>query len=270
MRMRSCLFAASVCVWAVMPLQASVVESFNYSPGTNNVVGLNGGSGFGGAYTAGGGSAGSITAGSLTYSSLVSSGNKLTTSSAGPNLITRNFDAADTFTDGSTFYVSFLMRWDGSQANSWGGVQLIGSGPAQLFIGHPGSNIANYSIERAGFDITAQQSNVAAMTGQTALLIARVQLASGNDTVRLYVNPDLTAPEPSIGSAPDLTGQDFGTISQLAISSSDAYSVDEIHVGLTYGSAVGAVPEPAGLGLLSIGGLVLVVRRRNPQNAELS
>jgi hypothetical protein len=261
MRMRICscviLFYASIAA----SLRASVAEPFNYPPGTNNIVGLNGGSGFSSAYSAGGGTAGSITATSLSFGSLDTSGNKLTTT-PGANLIVRNFDAADTFTDGTTFYISFLMRWDGTQTSSWGGLQLMGNGPAQLFIGHPGSNIANYSIERAAADSTAQQSTVPAMNGQTALLVARVQLASGNDVVRLYVNPTPDGPEPATGSAPDLTGQNFGTISQLGFSTSDAYSFDEVRVGLTYASVVPA-PEPGGLALLTIASAALATRRRH-------
>jgi hypothetical protein len=232
-------------------------------------VGLNGGTGFANGYTAGGGAAGSITAGSLSFGALDAFGNKLTTS-PGANLTVRNLDAADTFTDGTTFYISFLMRWDGTQSNGWGGVQLIGNGPAQLFIGHPGSSISNYSIERAAADGTARQSNVPVVAGQTVLMAARVQLVNGNDTVRLYVNPTPDKPEPAIGSSSDLTGQDFGTISQLGISTSDAYSVDEIRIGLTYASVVPA-PEPAASGLMIIG-LCALLRRPTvkPARAPIS
>ena len=258
MRKRCCLVFLALAAHAISA-RASVLESFNYPAGTNNIAGLNGGTGFSGVYNAGGGS---ITAGSLSFGPLDTFGNKLTTA-PGPNLIVRSLDAADTFANGSTFYVSFLLRWDGTQSGNWGGLQLIGNGPAQLFIGHPGSNIPDYSIERAAADATAQQSSVPVLNGQTALLVARVQLVSGNDTVRLYVNPIPDQPEPSTGSAPDLTGQDFGAISQLGISTSDAYSIDEIRLGLTYASVVPA-PEPGAVSAMIIGacGLLLRPRRR--------
>jgi hypothetical protein len=240
--------------------RANVLESFVYPPGTNNLTGLSGGSGFASGWSAGSGSAGSITAGSLSFGPLDTFGNRLTTA-PGANLTLRNLAAADTFTDGTTFYISFLLRWDGTQTNSWGGVQLFGNGPANLFIGHPGSNIPNYSIERAAADGTARQSNVPMVAGQTVLMAARVQLVSGNDTVRLYMNPTPDGAEPAIGSSADLTGQDFGTVSQLGISTSDAYSVDEIRVGLTYASVVPA-PEPAASGMMIIGLCALLRRGR--------
>jgi hypothetical protein len=256
MRMRSCCFAALLL--CAVSAQGSAIESFNYPVGTN-IVGLSGGAGFSGPYSGGGG-AGFITGGNLSFGGLDAFGNKLTTI-PGSNLIVRNLDTADTFTDGSTFYVSFMMRWDGSQSSNWGGLQLIGNGPAELFIGHPGNGIANYSIERAAADGTAQQSNVPVVSGRTALLVARVQLVNGNDTVRLYVNPTPDGPEPFAGSAPDLTGQDFGRISQIGISTSDAYSIDEIRIGMNYASVVPA-PEPAALGLIIIGTCGLLHRRR--------
>jgi hypothetical protein len=258
MRRRSfCLFVLA-CAAHALPARASVLESFNYPAGMN-IVGLNGGTGFSGAFSAGG-SAGTITGGNLSFAGLDAFGNKLTTN-PGSNLIVRNLDASDSFTDGSTFYLSFMMRWDGSQASNWGGLQLIGNGPAQLFIGHPGSGITNYSIERAAADNTAMQSNVPVVAGQTALLVARVQLVNGNDTVRLYVDPTPDGPEPSTGSSPNLLGQDFGTISQVGISTSDAYSIDEIRIGLTYASVVPA-PEPAAAGLVIIGACGLLARCR--------
>lgn len=252
-----CLLVLALSAPAI-PVRAGVLESFNYPAGVNNVASMNGGTGFSGGYTTSS-AVGSITGGSLSFGGLDTFGNKLTTAT-GSTLTVRSLDAADTFTDGTTFYVSFLLRWDGTQSSNWGGLQLIGNGPAELFIGRPGSGLANYSIERAAADATAQQSNVPVVSGQTAFLVARVQLVNGNDTVRLYVNPAPDQPEPATGSAPDLTGQNFGTISQLGISTSDAYSVDEIRLGLTYASVTPA-PEPGAAAMMIIGTCMLLRRR---------
>ena len=81
-------------------------------------------------------------------------------------------------------------------------------------------------------------------TGQTVLLVLRVDFFAGIDRLTLYANPTPGAAEPFLGAVKQ--DRDLGTVTGLTLYSTGAFSVDEIRVGTTFADVVptAAVPEP--------------------------
>ena len=113
--------------------------------------------------------------------------------------------------------------------------------------------------------------------GDTALLVARLDINdTGDETLKLYVNPDPLAGEPATADV-TLTGlemwQDTGSVASTTgavaarfagadDSSGQEFTFDNIRIASAWENAVVAVPEPGSLALIGLGGLAMLSRRR--------
>ncbi len=225
-------------------------DSFSYTAG-QQLVGNNGGTGFGGAYT--GSTAALVVSPGSTYTD--SSGKKLTVAgNAGPfagnnNGVFRSLPNIPT-TTGSTLYVSFLMQLN--QNTEYAGLSFISGGGETLFLGRPGNGAA----AGTGFGIdTNNNGGIRSTTGDATVLSLRV--------FSLYVNPTLGT-EPQIPSA-SITKQNQLNVDSFRIQSFNPGTLDELRFGTTYADVTPfAVPEPTSVALVLLGGagMVGVLRRR--------
>ncbi len=188
----------------------------------------------------------------LSYSGLPSSGNALkvfsnvssirypdTTAAPAELVVTGTPDRIGK--PGAELWVSFLIRPDANDAagTATAGVHFLGSssgGSQKLAIGDVTSG-GNWSIGR-GSNWAA--SSIAAATGTTTLLVARIQYVSGNgnDQVDLWVNPPLGATPPATPDA-TLTGADIGAFDRVDIKGNRTTTIDELTLGVSWTSVTG-------------------------------
>ncbi len=173
-------------------------------------------------------------------------------------------------TPGTTYYMSMLLRADGTlnegASGGFFGVLLNASTttPAlsqDLFIGKTGSG--SFGLEDRGGN-NSHLSTTTAAIGVTDFLVVKAQFnASGADTFTLYVNPTAT----DMGTGVVKQDSYLGMVNSLSIYSTGAFSLDELRVGASLGDVMPAgeaiaVPEPASVVMLSLGGLGLAVAAR--------
>ncbi|MGH7924527.1 MAG: hypothetical protein ACREQH_08055 [Candidatus Binatus sp.] len=205
----------------------------------------NDGAGFGGPWTQGGFNA--FAAGytanvdSLSYPALASStggsisGGAFSAINGAIRTLAQPLGADDT-----TVYISVLLRPDGTLGdgifNGFFGVTLHGSLSNDLFIGKPGGGATDqYVLETRGGGGQVP-SGTSTNVGHTALLVVKAQFLSGNDTFTLYTNPTPSHPEPASGA--EKSDLNLGTVSEIGIYSSGAFTADEIRIGTTYEDVV--------------------------------
>jgi hypothetical protein len=259
MRKTSGLILA-LCTWfgaGTVQAQLTAYEPFNYPTGAF----LNGtastGTGFTGNWTL----SGSATIiGGLTYPSLPTTDNAFQQSPAGQR---DSVSLAAPLSSG-TVYISFLYNQAGNNGGNANGLYLSGSGATSLYVGltAPWSGTAGElglgTIATSSASATVLSSVLAQMPGpnqlmnynQTNLIVVRIDFntSGNNDTVSLWLNPTagVTAPEGNINAPnPDLvySNYDVGTISGIGFNfqgGGAAEQYDEIRVGTSYGSVVGA------------------------------
>lgn len=113
---------------------------------------------------------------------------------------------------------------------------MNGSLGNELFIGKAGGGVLDrYVLEnRGGAGQFASETPV--VVGDVALLVVKAQFLPGLDVFTLYSNPQPGKPEPSAGvTKSDL---DLGTVSQIGIYSTGAFTIDELRIGTTYEDVV--------------------------------
>lgn len=242
-------------------------EGFAYEPPGLALAGADGGEGFVGGWqqSIAGVDVVRIGEDSLQFAGLATSGGHARLGSATDANLARAL-AVPLGVNGTTRYVSFLLRPDGQIIDfGWFGVTL-GSTFTQLFAGKRGT-ANDYAIEgRGGF--VPVSSGVQVESGVTALLVLRIEVGDGPDRVTLYVNPVPGDPEPAVGTVHDLEIADGDELSIFAGAS--AFSIDEIRVGTTF-AAVTPVPEPSGAAAAAVAALGLLgvaPRRRSRGGAR--
>jgi len=206
----SALFAFSLTAKADLKFS----EHFIYDPGSD-LNGQNGGTGFQAPWVQGGSDFDKIVAGNLTYPNYPSAGNSVLQSPP-QDFNSSPFRDINTIAGSgpnSPLYVSYLVKKISdvptapSAAEDYFGLVLYGP-PGQnfgLFIGDP-SESSNFALGTAGLPSVGSELSNDLVTGETALLLARIEFGQGNnDTVSLFVNPDLAQP---LG-APDATKSGF-------------------------------------------------------------
>lgn len=228
---------------------ASVYESFEYSVGS--LAGQNGGIGWSGAWTSfGTGPSATVQAGSLAYGDLPTDGNKAyVTTTSGTSGVIRSLES--TFSDATTqtVYLSFAFNWD--EGTRFFGLHLV-NGSTSVVEFNKFSGQSNFGIQQnTGGGVTAIS------TDTTYFVVARIDFnASGNDTVRLYVNPASLDTEPLTASSTYSTASISFNAIRLSTGftsgsvTTAATAFDEIRIGTSYSDVVSAIPEPATASML--------------------
>jgi hypothetical protein len=184
------------------------------------------GSGPGWATPVWNGGSGVITNTGLTYSTLAVAGRAL-----GPcgNFTQRALLNPIVGTPGACVLLRALMRSDvagtpGTQAtlgNSSGGTFIIGDLP------QPDAAAGNWGFQNS-FGRFYSTIPVAANT--TTYLVARIDFASGNDQMRLWVNPPVTPTLPTGAADVNVTNADVAQFSGVFWQTQQGQIVDEIHI----------------------------------------
>jgi hypothetical protein len=262
------LLVAAGALSARAAMAAPVVhEGFDYAAGSA-MVGANGGSGFGGAWQNGlfsGGSQFGVAAGSLAYPGLAGTGNSGAEGNAAGYWGVRRGLASSIGADGTTSYLSFLIRGTaGANASDFFGLYLEATNPASdVFIGKGGGGVTDrWVVERRGGQSQVASDDV--IDDLTTLLVLKMDFADGADTFSLFVNPQLGG---DAGAAAAVNGFiDAGSIAGIGLFGSRGWSIDEIRIGDSLADVTpAAVPEPATWMLTSVALLGLLgTRRRAP------
>lgn len=273
--------------------QATVYEGFDYAE-TGNTNGLNGGTGFSSGWE----SVNvwwEITSPGSTHGTLTVAGNKATsiTRSGIARSLNSDLSNAGLLENGSTLWFSAIVDiTTGSAANSNLGFALTNStgfrAPASNPEWHDLHSDGTLTDEGIGFAYNAfgqiggaywQDDDDGAdayservfsddrITGVgTKLILGKIEWGAdgGADEKLSLYEPDENL---NIGTAllADWTipALDQGTFNRIALMGKDTPSIDEIRFGATSADVMPtAVPEPASLALLGLGGLAMLVRRR--------
>lgn len=274
--------------------RAQLIVGDGFNDGTGDITNDGGGVGWPSDndhnwFTEGGPPADQVTAGGLSFTgvgaTLAASGSKLTTQGGGTGAY-RNLPGLYGGDANQTVWVSFLAS-NGSSANQGGyaGLSLINAytnggtytQAENFFVGQ-----INAVGEYGFVNYAANNSNGAPfLTGTgtdttTHFLVTRFDFtASGSTEVSLYVDPTPgVAPTGSPQAMEDYTSSFvFDQVRFQSGSTADAaYNFDELRMGDTYADvAPVAAPEPSGVFVLGVGGLLLVgaARRRRRQDERL-
>ena len=143
------------------------------------------------------------------------------------------------------------------EANPWSGFSGYDFGSERIFFGMPGGQ-GNFGIDESG--IGQNNTDIPVVVGQTYRLVASIDF--DGDQLRLWVNPDASdydngALDNTADVTRDYGGTNWNTAIRLASGSMTQW--DNLIVATTFNEAV---PEPATLGLLGLGGLALLRRKK--------
>jgi hypothetical protein len=273
---------------AAVPIAARAAtllfDNFNYPIGLlDGQGGVSGGIGWAGNWT--GANVYQVAPGSLSYSTLDQSGNRaqfVPTNLAGTG-ISRTI--ASLGAPGSTFWLSFLMSFNGTLAQNFADVRLDATNGG-LRIGRPADlgDQGFWAVEDTVSPVTTALSTTAMLAGASVFVAVRIDLNPDpnlNDTVTVYFDPNTAT---TLGSAPGVPGitftdMNFASSNILLALEGSAFpspavtnfvaNYDPIRGGTTYfdvaPAAISPVPEPATWSLLAAGTLALfalAVRRR--------
>lgn len=271
----SVLAVATAAFASANPL---LFDDFNYPIGP--LDGQNGGIDWAGAWV--GIPEYVVAAGSLSYGGLQQSGNRaqfVPSSLAGTNSL-RTLSSLGS--DGSTFWLSFLISFDGTLAQNTADVRIDGKN-GNLSVGRELVDQTNWSVEDSASANPYTQSSIAIVPGQALFVAIRIDQnadPNANDTVTVYLDP-IPAAVPS--AKPGVVGMVFtdlnfstsnvtmaldGSAFPNPLTTGFVANYDPIRGGTTYFDVApatsSAVPEPATwsfmAGVLAI--FAVAVRRR--------
>ena len=266
----ACATATALALFAALAQAGPISEDFDYAAGAA-LSNQNGGTGWLGSWSAASNFV--VAAGSLSYPGLSSSGNR-GVYSAGDYSVDAATRYIGTGADGTTLWLSFLLRADG---NPDGLTSYLSFGDLQV------GKIASDSFWGVGRNGTADVLSTSPIVpGTSALFVMRFDFnadPAANDTVSIYIDPPAGAsPGAPVASytslnfssgaiAMDWVGYlnnfnatpDIGSVSLDGFSSGDSYAAV---------APAAAVPEATPAALMALG-LVLVgaaarSQRRHP------
>ena len=250
-------------------------DSFEYDAGTDNLNGKNGGSGFTAGWSGTAGIQEVRTPGS-TYPFLFTLGNKAFISASNQN--SRNLTAGNIGTGDSTVWLSFIGQRVGVNNIRFFGLSFyegdVNTPANERFTIGENSNNNN---DQWGVHFTntgTPRLDVAGTSVNTeSLILARIDYHSAaNDDFYLWVNPDLSLGEPSIGSAgASSVGLQNVTFDRISIRGGTASggnigeaNYDEIRIGNTFNDLM-SIPEPASVLLTIFGSICFATLRHRRQ-----
>ena len=233
---------AAICLGLTGIASAAVIaqEDFTYTPDGTGLLGEDGGSGFDTAYTASG------TGTSIT----VTTGVATTTAAHNGNFrsLTNNLGSS------GELWVSIDMG--DSAGTTYGGLSFFNGTAEPLYIGMQGG-----TWRLALPSTTGPDSGVSFSGFKTG--VAKITLGAGaTGTVSLWVGDNAI-------DVVDVSGDADTTVTGFALTGADkirlqggaGISFDNLIMGDTY-QDVGAVPEPATMSLLALGGIAMLRRRK--------
>jgi hypothetical protein len=255
----SVLALATAALASANPL---LFDDFNYPIGP--LDGQNGGTGWAGAWV--GIPEYTVASGSLSYCAgadcVQQSGNRaqFTPSNlAGTNSL-RTLSSLGS--NGSSFWVSFLISFDGTLAQNTADVRINGKN-GYIYIGRELGDQTNWSVEDLGSAHPYTQSSIPIVPGQALFVAMRIDQnadPNANDTVSIYLDPiPALVPGATPGVAPMvITDQNFDTSNVPMALDGSAFpdpattgfvaNYDPIRGGTTYFDVApgmsSAVPEP--------------------------
>jgi hypothetical protein len=236
---------------------AVVYDGFGYPPGAD-LSGQNGGVGWSGAWFNQGGAQTVTTAAGLSFGNLaVTPGAATTPVDNGIVSTYPRFFADPLGADGTTLYLSFLLRPE-SDFGFYGGLNLGG-----YFVGKSGP-VATYSLEGGALN-NIESSSVVAQAGTTVLLVLKVRFQGGDDIFDLFVGPVPGTAEPLVADA-HMTNANLNLAApnnSLYINNPGGWTIDEIRVGPTFADVTpAAVPAPFSPLLIALGLVAVGLARR--------
>jgi hypothetical protein len=268
------------CCCASSSLAAlQVYEGFTYTDGTS-ILGQNGGGGWSNTWNATGSTTGTTenaTTPGLTYAGLSASGNKLSlagqqnaTANGTDAFIFRSLGAANSFgTDGTTAWVSFIGQRTGGKSGAHGSagaptyervfaLSFFQGGTASATnerwsVGEltPGATTLDTDTWSLNIFPTAEAQSSGIAIDQQSFLLVRVDYGAGTlaDNAYMWVNPDLSLGQPSIGTAQAsllLRNLEFDRLRVGAGGSQNTGALlaasgllDEIRIGNSFASVIG-------------------------------
>ena len=283
------VFFASVVFSMTSSAALIVYEGFDYVAGSSLRT-QNGGTGFAGAWANTGNATETSTSPGLTYGDLAVSGIKATlngqqSASANGNSAFLTRDLSQTFgADGTTVWLSFISQRTGNKS-SGGTAQPLnyqrvyslslfsGSATEQASVGELSNDPADvWSLNPDSTTIVPSVHTTVPLDTQSFLLVRIDNIAGVSaDKAYLWVNPNLSLGEPSIGTAA-ATITDELTFNRIRLTVGGSQNngatlaasgvFDEIRIGDTFADVT--VPEPASVSL-ALGCLVslaVAARRR--------
>lgn len=260
-------FIASLATLAVTPpAGASLIayEGFNYTAGSSLAGQSGGGStGFVSEWASPFGGDVTLEAGSLSFGALDTTGGKVYVSpTSGTTTAPRSLSSP--ISSGVT-YVSVLAQFEAGTRQF--GLALHESGTERLLIGKQGGQ-TDWSIG-AGGGFGVAGTGITA-TNTPTLLVVRIEWdESGDEDIRLWVNPTPGSSEPALASADAVKIGERGGFNGIRVaagfnSGSQITAtgwIDEVRIGTTWAD-VTPVPEPGSVGLFSVASLLWLKRRR--------
>lgn len=224
----------------VSPAQVAptVYEGFNYAAGP--ISGIDGGAGWASGWSVSGGAGQHhVISGGFSYADLAGTGNRFRIYDTDGNLQTVTRPLAGTAGEiPGTYWISFLAKKNASGRESYikfGGLEFAALG-------------SYWQVKTAG---TAYVTLTGAGTQTMHLVVARIDAGATNDTVRVWVDPVLSAGEPSTASAlVTLTAAafQFNTVTLQygpLGKSTQSGEWDEIRIGRDFASATRSAVELA-------------------------
>ena len=256
------VFSAFVAFTAMLigsnvPAALIAFDSFEYDAGTDNLNGKNGGFGFTAGWSGTAGVQEVRTPGS-NYPNLFTLGNKAFISASNQNfrtLTSGNVGAGD-----STVWISFIGQRVGVNNIRFFGLSFyegdVNTSANERFTIGENSNNSNDQWGAHFTSAGTPRLDVAGTSVTTeSLLLARIDYHSAaNDDFYLWVNPDLSAGEPTTGTAgASSVGLQNLAFDRLSIRAGTLNggnigeaNYDEIRIGSTFADLL-AVPEPSSL-----------------------
>ena len=247
---------AAVFVFSATAAKAAILASDSFDYALGPIVGLNGGTGFSGAYTG----VGSVTAPGQTYPGLTAAGNTFTTNGSDQGAF-RTL-AAPLGTDSGTVFVRFLGSNTGGGVPDYAGFSFFNGGTEELFLGKPFLS-TNYGFDTQMGAPGTFTGPTAPISATTSLLVYRLTFGPTTDTIDFFYNPGSTLGTPDATfttSDNTVFGPTFTGIRLQSGNNAPTFDYDEIVIATQAADVL--IPEPSVLGLVGIAAAGLVIRRR--------